>query len=323
MRPMRTGTSTRRRSSSRRADHLSTTRCVRAGFELRAAAAHRARPTFADGADFSGGSSSSLGTQPQVRSLAQRTCARVIEARPPLSGLAARFSECRPARGARRDARKRHSTRAGAPPPPSPLSCRSSSSRQHLSFTPAAADATIRSVMRIVELGHPLLTRCAAEVIASCAARPATPLSAPTGDHDGLLLHCSPASGGGAPTARLTLSGCADRAALLDACCAAATALLPRDKSACVARLLPLCRALLREIRARDGTRAREGPDIPPEAGGTGLGDQLCELLRCCAHPQLPSKSAMAVAEALGECLSSDCRHAWTSVLEARAQHPT
>ena len=193
------------------------------------------------------------------------------------------------------------------------------------SFTPAAADATIRSVMRIVELGHPLLTHCAAEVIASCAARPATPLSATmlAAIIDGLLLHCSPASGGGAPTARLTLSGCADRAALLDACCAAATALLPRDKSACVARLLPLCRALLREIRARDGTRAREGPDIPPEAGGTGLGDQLCELLRCCAHPQLPSKSAMAVAEALGECLSSDCRHAWTSVLEARAQHPT
>ena len=60
-------------------------------------------------------------------------------------------------------------------------------------FTPAAADATIRSVMRIVELGHPLLTRCAAEVIASCAARPATPLSATmlAAIIDGLLLHLS------------------------------------------------------------------------------------------------------------------------------------
>ena len=74
-------------------------------------------------------------SDPKVRSLAQRTCARVIEARPPLSGLAARFSEVPlpPARRAPRCAQTSvQRVCRCTPPPPSPPSCCSSSSRQHL-----------------------------------------------------------------------------------------------------------------------------------------------------------------------------------------------
>ena len=113
-------------------------------------------------------------------------------------------------------------------------------------------DATLRSV-RIVELGHPLLTRCAAEV-ASCAARPATPLSATmlAAIIDGLLLHCSPTSGGGALTARLTLAG-APIVPLLGVlcggdCCCHATSL----------RAWPASRREGARNPRSDGTRARK-----------------------------------------------------------------
>ncbi len=236
---------------------------------------------------------------PKVRARGQRACCAALEASRALSAAASRFVETRLASAVAKDVQ--------------PALHVLNFLRPALgSFEPAPLASTTQALLRLPSLGHPLLTRSTAELLASACSHsePPLPSSVLLAIIDQLLRHA-----GSETRPRKTAAHANADDGVLRACAAAATALAPLDAAACHTRLPGLCTAALEGLWRQQA----EGGEAE---GGGGSADaltaaELRELIDSCVTPAMDPAQASALAAALRDGLTPRYMPLWEGVLEA------
>jgi ribosomal RNA-processing protein 12 len=232
--------------------------------------------------------------EPQVRARGHQVCCSALDQCAALSPTAAQFVEGQLAAAAMKDVQPA-------------LYVLAFLLRGQASFAAGPLESVTRTVMRLLGLGHPLLSRTAADVLVELCSSDGVVLP-PTLLVAIMELPLHPAG---------TKHGANIDPGALRAAAAAAVGLLDVDPSGCHARLAPLCTAWVRALWHHTVEGASGGSSEKEE--GTIAPAELYDLVGNCVRSQMPSESAEALASAFVSLLEPRYAPLRGVVLEACA----